>query len=85
MHWIAKTALILGTLSFLAGYLRFITDENGHVNLNNYRFTGGLGMVLTGFASGVRDLLAREWSGESTSALLMIGGLALAALGVWAA
>ena len=75
----------MGCLGILAGYARYITDENGNVNLNNYRFTGGLGMVLTGFATGVRDLLAHERTEESDSALLMLGGALLAALGVAAA
>ncbi|WP_259397728.1 hypothetical protein [Pseudoalteromonas sp. SR43-7] len=42
-----KTAiLIAGSVFILFGYLRFITDENGNVNLNNYRFTGGLVLVI---------------------------------------
>lgn len=75
--------LVIGCLLFLAGYLRLITDDKGHVHLKNYRLTGGLGKVLTGFGIGLRELLAREWTDESLSAALMLGGGFFAALGVW--
>ena len=48
--------LIAGSLFILFGYLRFITDDNGNVNLNNYRFTGGLPLVILGMVDGSRDL-----------------------------
>ena len=48
--------LIAGSLFILFGYLRFITDDNGNVNLNNYRFTGGLPLVILGMVDGTRDL-----------------------------
>ncbi|WP_231616714.1 MetJ regulator of methionine regulon [Pseudoalteromonas sp. NSLLW218] len=48
--------LIAGSLFILFGYLRFITDDNGNVNLNNYRFTGGLPLVISGMVDGTRDL-----------------------------
>ncbi|WP_259397992.1 MetJ regulator of methionine regulon [Pseudoalteromonas sp. SR41-1] len=52
-----KTAiLIAGSVFILFGYLRFITDENGNVNLNNYRFTGGILLVISGMFDGTRDL-----------------------------
>lgn len=82
MSWPALLLLVTGSLAVMAGYLRHITDARGHVNLNNYRFTGGLGMVLKGFASGVRDLLARERTDESDSALMVLVGGLLAALGI---
>lgn len=85
MPWPALLLLVTGCLGVLAGYCRYITDEHGRVNLNNYRFTGGRSMVLTGFETGVLDLLARERKGESDSALLMLSGALLAALGVAAA
>ncbi|MBW7832345.1 MAG: hypothetical protein H3C29_03950 [Simplicispira suum] len=83
MHWTTVAVLVIGCLLFLAGYLRLITDDKGHVHLNNYRLTGGLGKVLTGFGIGLRELLAREWTDESLSAALMLGGGFFAALGVW--
>ncbi|MEM5530918.1 MetJ regulator of methionine regulon [Pseudoalteromonas arctica] len=48
--------LIAGSLFILFGYLRFITDDNGNVNLNNYRFTGGSPLVILGMVDGTRDL-----------------------------
>ncbi|WP_249330672.1 hypothetical protein [Pseudoalteromonas sp. S3178] len=44
--------LITGCVFILFGYLRFITDETGNVNLNNYRFTGGLLLVVFGMIDG---------------------------------
>lgn len=83
MHWLTLALALIGSLLFLAGYLRLIADDKGHVNLNQYRFTGGLGMALTGVATGLRDLVSREWSRESLSAALMLGGAVLAALAFW--
>lgn len=85
MHWTTLVLLVAGCLRVLAGYLRLISDDKGHMHLNHYRLTGGLGMALTGFATGVRDLLAHDWTGEALSAALMLGGGVLAALGVWSA
>lgn len=77
--------IAVGTLLILVGYALLLADDKGNVKLNNYRFTGGLGMVLTRFYDGVRDLWTREWSYESRSAAMVLGGGVLAALGVWAA
>lgn len=74
----------LGALLALVGYLLLLADDKGHVNLHSYRFTGGLGMVVSRCYDGVRDLWAREWSVESRSAVLILGGGVLAGLGVWA-
>ncbi|WP_282114063.1 MetJ regulator of methionine regulon [Pseudoalteromonas arctica] len=48
--------LIAGSLFILFGYLRFITDDSGNVNLKNYRFTGGILLVISGMVDGTRDL-----------------------------
>jgi hypothetical protein len=48
--------VIAGRLFILFGYLRIITDDNGNVNLINYRFTGGLLLVISGMVDGTRDL-----------------------------
>ncbi|MCQ8876883.1 MetJ regulator of methionine regulon [Pseudoalteromonas shioyasakiensis] len=65
----------------LFGYFRLLSDEQGHVDLNNYRFTGGLGKVLYGVFEGLRDLLAAEVSSESVSACAIYAGIILFILG----
>lgn len=73
----------VGTLLILVGYLLLMADENGNIDLNYYRFAGCWGMVLTRFGAGVRDLWARQWSVESRSAAMVLGGALVAALAVW--
>ena len=77
-----KTAiLIAGSVFMLFGYLRFITDENGNVNLNNYRFTGGLVLVISGMVDGTRDLVKRLRSKNSLSAIAVYLGILLFYIG----
>ncbi|KHM46684.1 MULTISPECIES: hypothetical protein [Pseudoalteromonas] len=77
-----KTAiLIAGSVFILFGYLRFITDENGNVNLNNYRFTGGLLLVISGMVDGTRDLVKRLRSKNSLSAIAVYLGILLFYIG----
>jgi len=77
-----KTAiLIAGSVFILFGYLRFITDENGNVNLNNYRFTGGILLVISGMVDGTRDLVKRLRSKNSLSAIAVYLGILLFYIG----
>ncbi|MEI8618750.1 MetJ regulator of methionine regulon [Pseudoalteromonas sp. B193] len=77
-----KTAiLIAGSVFILFGYLRFITDENGNVNLNNYRFTGGILLVISGMFDGTRDLVNRLRSKNSLSAIAVYLGILLLYIG----
>ncbi|MBH0032554.1 MetJ regulator of methionine regulon [Pseudoalteromonas sp. SWYJZ98] len=77
-----KTAiLIAGSVFILFGYLRFITDDNGNVNLNNYRFTGGLVLVISGMVDGTRDLVKRLRSKNSLSAIAVYLGILLFYIG----
>jgi hypothetical protein len=77
-----KTAiLIAGSVFILFGYLRFITDENGNVNLNNYRFTGGILLVISGMFDGTRDLVNRLRSKNSLSAIAVYLGILLFYIG----
>ncbi|MBH0028800.1 MULTISPECIES: MetJ regulator of methionine regulon [unclassified Pseudoalteromonas] len=73
--------LIAGSIFILCGYLRFITDENGNVNLNNYRFTGGLLLVVSGMIDGTRDLVKRLRSKNSLSAIAIYLGILLFYIG----
>ena len=73
--------LIAGSVFILFGYLRFITDENGNVNLNNYRFTGGLLLVISGMVDGTRDLVKRLRSKNSLSAIAVYLGILLFYIG----
>ncbi|WP_299485687.1 hypothetical protein [Acaryochloris sp. IP29b_bin.137] len=72
---------ILGCMSLLAGYFRFIVDDNGNIPLNRFRLTGCIGDVLVGMVLGTRDLCARQLSDKAKSALLVYGGIALLFLG----
>jgi len=79
-----KLQLILfisGCVSFLFGYLRLLSDCKGNVDLNNYRFTGGLGRVITRLYVGSCHLLSREHSYESVSAVAIYLGLILFLIG----
>ena len=61
----------------LYGYFRFISDENGNVDLNSYRFTGGLGRVIGGMVEGTRDICSLEMTSNSYSALAIYSGALL--------
>ncbi|GAA66468.1 MULTISPECIES: hypothetical protein [Pseudoalteromonas] len=73
--------LIAGSLFILFGYLRFITDDSGNVNLNNYRFTGGILLVISGMVDGTRDLVKRLRSKNSLSAITIYLGILLFYIG----
>ena len=77
MQTIATVVVIGASLCIIFGYLRFITDEKGNINLNNYRLTGGLGLVISGMLDGTRDLLLRDQSKNALSALAIYCGLIL--------
>lgn len=66
--------LLAGCVFILIGYLRFITDEKGKVNLNNYRFTGGLGLVISGLLQGTCELFSGDLSKNAFSALAIYFG-----------
>jgi hypothetical protein len=68
---------IVGSLLILMGYFRLITDEKGNVNLNNYRFTGGLFLVIGGMLEGASDLLSRNFSKAAASTLAILLGAVL--------
>lgn len=72
---------IVGSALLLFGYLRFITDEQGHVNLNNYRFTGGIGLVIIGIVKGTGDIVSRDLSKDGVSALSIYMGVLLFYIG----
>lgn len=73
--------LIAGSVSILFGYFRFITDEKGNVDLNNYRFTGGLGLVFSGMLAGTQDLFSRNITAKCISALAIYLGILLFCIG----
>jgi hypothetical protein len=78
METLRTAVLIIGSLLILFGYFRLITDEKGHVNLNNYRFTGGLFLVIGGMVDGARDLLSLDLSKKGLSTLsIVLGAVAL--------
>ncbi|MDQ9090623.1 MetJ regulator of methionine regulon [Pseudoalteromonas haloplanktis] len=81
MEKLRLVVLIIGCICILFGYFRFITDEQGNVNLQNYRFTGGLGLVLIGIVAGTHDLFSRYLSKNALSALAIYTGLLLFYLG----
>ncbi|MBG9991054.1 MULTISPECIES: MetJ regulator of methionine regulon [unclassified Pseudoalteromonas] len=73
--------LIAGSLFIIFGYLRFITDDNGNVNLNNYRFTGGILLVISGMVDGTHDLVKRLRSKKALSAITIYLGILLFYIG----
>ncbi|GAA0404810.1 hypothetical protein GCM10009133_11810 [Cocleimonas flava] len=73
--------LIAGSISILFGYLRFLPDEEGNIDLNNYRFTGGLGLVIRGTYKGTHDLLLGKISSNAISALALYVGIILFIIG----
>lgn len=72
---------ILGCISLLAGYLRFIVDEKGNIPLNRFRLTGCIGEFLVGLFLGTIDLSSRQLSEKAKSALLVYAGITLFFLG----
>ncbi|WP_299414273.1 hypothetical protein [Acaryochloris sp. IP29b_bin.148] len=72
---------ILGCISILTGYLRFIVDDKGNIPLNRFRLTGCIGDVLIGMFLGTSDLCSRQLSDKAKSALLVYAGIALFFLG----
>ncbi len=81
MHNLKLIILITGCVFILFGYLRFITDEKGNVNLNNYRFTGGLLLVVSGMIDGTQNLVKRLRSKNSVSAIAIYLGILLFYIG----
>lgn len=82
MDTIRLIVLISGSVFILFGYFRLLSDESGDVDLNNYRLTGGLGKVLCGLVEGTRDVLTRESSSKSTSAIAIYCGVILFIIGL---
>jgi hypothetical protein len=82
METFQAVVLIIGSLLILFGYFRLIADEKGHVNLNNYRFTGGLFLVIGGMLEGARDLLSLDLSKKGVSTLSIVLGALLLYLGI---
>lgn len=68
---------IIGSLAILFGYLRFITDDKGNVNLNNYRFTGGIGLVIVGLIDGTQDIFSRHSTPNAISTAVLYFGVLL--------
>ncbi|ASM52238.1 hypothetical protein PESP_b0715 [Pseudoalteromonas espejiana DSM 9414] len=81
MHNLKLIILMTGCVFILFGYLCFITDEKGNVNLNNYRFTGGLLLVVSGMIDGTQDLINRLRSKNSLSAIAIYLGILLFYIG----
>jgi len=78
METLRTITAVIASLFILFGYLRFITNEKGNVDLNSYRFTGGIQYVLMGMVEGTWDLISRELSSKAISALsIYIGALVL--------
>lgn len=69
--------LVSACICLLAGYLRLITDENGNVDLNSYRFFGSMGTFIYGMCDGTMDLFSRDLSKKAISALLVYVGSVL--------
>ncbi len=73
--------LIIASFSILFGYLRFITDSHGNVDLNSYRFTGGLGHVIVGFLDGTKDIFTRHLTPDAVSTFAIYIGMILFYIG----
>ena len=69
--------VIAASISILFGYFRLISDAKGNVNLNNYRFTGGLFLVISGMLQGARDLFSCDFSEKAVSTLSIYLGIFL--------
>ena len=81
METLRIVILITGSLAIIFGYLRFITDDKGNVDLNNYRFTGGLGEVIFGLFDGTRDVFSRRLTANAISAIVLYFGVLLFYIG----
>lgn len=77
METIAIVLVISASLCITFGYLRFITDKKGNINLNNYRLTSSIGLAVSGLLAGTQDLLSRNKSKDAVSALVIYFGLIL--------
>lgn len=77
MDSLRTVMFIIGSILILFGYLRFTTDEKGNVNLNNYRITGGIGLVIVGMVEGTSNLVSCKISKKSLSALSIYLGAIL--------
>lgn len=73
--------LLFGLISILVGYLRLITDDDGTVDLNSWRFTGCLPAFVTGMVWGTVDLFRLRLSADAVSAVIVFMGVALVILG----
>ena len=74
--------LLVGLILILFAYLRFISDESGNVHLNNYRLTGGIFIVLSGWFQGTRDIFKFKKTKNRFLALIMYLGILFVYLGV---
>jgi hypothetical protein len=81
MEKVSLVTLIIGCAFILFGYFRFITDDKGHVDLNNYRFTGGIMRVIKGMFAGTQDMFSRHLSANGFSAVLIYLGIMLFFIG----
>lgn len=81
METIRLVIVVAGSVCLLFGYLLLISDEKGHVNLNNYRFTGGLGLVFNGILVGLHDVWSGDLTRNGVSALAICLGLLLLLIG----
>ena len=67
--------IVIGLILILYAYVRFITDESGNVQLNNYRLTGGIFIVVGGLIEGTIDIFKFNRSRNRFLALLMYIGI----------
>jgi len=74
--------IIIGFILFLYSYLRFITDESGNVDLNNYRVTGGILIVMSGMLLGTIDIFKCNPSRNRFLALMMYVSFLMVFLGL---
>jgi hypothetical protein len=81
METLRAAILIAGSIFILYGYLRLITDKKGNVDLNRYRLTGGIGLVISGMLEGTGDLFSRKLSPNGLSALAIYVGILLFYIG----
>ena len=68
--------LLFGSALILLGYFRLISDSKGNVELNSYRFTGGIFLVVGGMVEGTLDLFRWSMSKKCVSTLsIYLGAL----------
>lgn len=82
MQTFKTVLLIVASLAILWGYLRFITDDHGNIDLDNYRFTGGLAQVMIGLLEGTKDILRCHWIADAISALIIYVGIVIFYIGI---